>query len=346
MNSTHNAKRRFLIVSDRRGGNRKRLKARIGRSKTPMLILAALLILSAGQAVADCYFIGLREFQMAKGADPFQMGDLSPMIAMEPGRFYSLAPEHTDLITHGLAQLGRRYYIPQHLIGTDGHFTLRVMVVDRDLDTSDDLVLPLTEWRVSLMDTDFKSDTRRVALHSRPFNDDRPAQPNSMRLVFEVEKRDGRCGEDSAPGRMADAKHRRNNELKRLMTRVTHYDQPHLVGGWEYLPYRLPKINKAKRSSALEKAFNVAEANARELITLGQEIRELRDSPEFPEVWAAYAQLLERLTKQVIVIHFKDADGVRRKVVVPSLAFQDGWKGYLSAEFLPVVPENWGIAAQ
>ncbi len=314
------------------------------QSKT--LILAALLILSAGRAMADCHFVGLHEFQMAESADPFQIGDLSPMIALEPGRFYSLAPEHTDLVAHGLAQLGRRYYIPQHLIGADEHFPLRVMVVDRDADTPDDLVLPLTEWRVSLMDKDFKSTARRIALHSRPFTEDHPPQPNSMRLVFEVEKRDGRCGEDSAQGRVADANHRRDNELKRLMIRVTHYDQPHLVGGWEYLPYRLPRINLAKRSSAFENAFNVAETNAHELIALGHEIRELRDRPRFPEVWAAFARLLERLATQVMVVRFKDADGVRRKAVVPSLAFQEGWKSYLSAKFLPVVPEDWGIGAK
>jgi len=305
--------------------------------------MALSLTLPAAGAAADCFFIGLRKFEIAKGSDLFRSGDISPLIALEPGHFYPLAPQQMEQAPQGEAFPGQFYYIPRGLVDAQQQFSLRMMVLDRDKDTPDDLVLPLTQRLISLAAEHFDTDARRVSVSFMPFVDDVQPESNRMQFEFELRKRAGPCDEDTPEGRTADLGYRRQNELKRLLTRVVFYDQPHLVGGQEYLPYRTAQFKEHSQSTALAKAFDVASVNAAELIALGEEIRSVQGSPDFDDLWAEYVLLVQRLAQQQMIVQYMGREGALQSMSVPSLAFHGGWNNHAAGSPLPVLPEGWGI---
>lgn len=310
-----------------------------------MMLLAMLI----GTASADCYFISLRGFDIAKNPDVLLWGDLSPLIALEPGRFYPLTPERKDVVSssggHATNLQGHRYYIPQHLINDAGQFSLRMMVIDRDKDTGDDTLLPFREKLITLpAGKESAVNSNPVIVEYAPFADITPPQSNRMRFEFDLRSRTGDCDVSSGIGKKTDSQYRRHNELKRLLVRVVAYEQPALVGGREYLAYRLPEIKSHKLSDGLEKALDIADVNARELLELGSNIYDLRGNPGFYEVWEEYVLLIQHLYKQhIILLYDENKVQKRKRIKVPSLSFHPEWGSLVSRPDSVTPPDNWKI---
>ncbi len=307
------------------------------------VVLTSAFMLPVFPAAAACFFISLQEFHVDKAADPFSKGDFSPFIALEAGRNFPLAPARMAEAPHATRMEGRRYYIPRHLIDDAGRFSLRVMMLDHDKDTPDDLVLPLSERSIVLSDGEFEAGFRLVTVRFMPFADDLPTRSNAQRFTFEIQRESGPCASDSEAGRSEDRHLRHENELRRLWARIQSYGR-FSAGGPEYLPYRLNEVNKARMLSALASAFDVANVNARELIALGRELRELSDVTDFNRVWFEYTRLVRRLLAQKIPLRYRDENGAVKKSSAPSLAFHPVWKNLREVKELPVLPEEWGIA--
>ena len=325
----------------------RRIGVAMAHHRLSSLALLAGLALISSAAAAECFFVGLRGFEIEKNPDVLVWGDISPLIALEAGRFYSLAPERMGSISVNAGQVsglqGQLYYIPQALINGDGLFALRMMVVDPDKDTADDTLLPLSERSISLVADQFDTNARRVSVRFLPFADVFPPTSNAMRFEFEVRRRPGICDQDSEAGRAADLRLRQRNELQRLLVRVVAYEQPQLVGGREYLAYRRPQIKAKDRVYALERAFDVADVNARELVALGQEIFDLRNTPGFDEVWEEYTLLVQRLARTSIELQFKQGES-SMSTSVPSLAFHPKWKQLDHRADWQMFPQAWGIS--
>lgn len=309
-------------------------------------VLLAGLLAGAGSACADCFFVGLRGFSIEKNPDLLVWGELAPLLALEPGRFYPLAPHRMARLDAGSGRRddvqGQLYYIPQHLIDDERNFSLRLMVVDPDEDTADDTLLPLSERLVSLAPAAFATNSRRVTLAYRPFADLNPPTANPMTFGFELRRRPGLCDQDSDEGRAEDRLLRRQNEVRRLLVGVLVYEQPHLVGGREYRPYRLAEVKSRSSAGAVEKALDIADVNARELIDLGNEVRSLAGAPGFDELWEEYVSLVQRLAGQSLVVRYWK-DGTEQRMQLPSLRFHPDWEALDSAGERPVLPAAWGI---
>ena len=309
--------------------------------------LTLLLVLLSGTVTADCHFIGLRSFHIAKNPDVLLWGDLSPLIALEPGHFYPLTPERKDVVQtiHGRVDnlQSQRYYIPRHMINPEGYFSLRFMVIDRDKDTEDDTLLPLTEKLIQLpRDQAPGPNAHPVVVEYAPFADIYPDQPNQMRFEFEILSRPGDCDASSDAGKMADLQHRRQNELKRLLVRVVGFERPGLAGGREYLAYRQPELKSRKLPDGLEKARDVADVNTRELVALGSDLYNLRGTKGFPEVWEEYVLLVQRLYSQRISVLYNE-NGEQRRTELPSLSLHPGWANLGKQQVSEKLPEDWKI---
>ncbi len=307
------------------------------------VVLTSVFMLPGFPAAASCFFVSLREFHVAEGADPFGMGNFSPLIALEAGRVFPLAPARMAEAPHATQMEGRRYYIPRHLIDDAGRFSLRMTMIDHDKDTPDDLVLPLSERYIVLTNDKFEAGFRLVTVRFVPFSDEARTRSNAQWFKFEIERRNGPCDSDSEAGRAEDRRLRRENELQRLWAHVQSYER-FPAGGQEYLPYRVKMVEEANMLTALSSVFDVANVNARELIALGRGLRELTDVPDFNRAWVEYTRLVRRLLAQKIPMSYWDEKGVKKQSSAPSLAFHPGWKNLREVEELPVLPEKWGIA--
>ena len=86
------------------------------------LILTSIILISflVEVATANCYFIRLNGYHLSQRLDVFGWGELSPLIGLEAGEYYHLAPsgQHKIDISNGEAKnlQGELYYIPQNLI--------------------------------------------------------------------------------------------------------------------------------------------------------------------------------------------------------------------------------------
>ena len=305
--------------------------------------LTAILMLSAFPAVAACFFLSLREFHVAEAVDPFAKGNFLPLIALEAGRVYPLAPERMAEAPHATPMRGRQYYIPRHLIDDAGQFSLWMTMIDYDKDTPDDLVLPQSERSISLTDGKFEAGMKLVTLRFMPFADKLPPQSNAQQFTFEIERKNGACDPDSEAGLTADRRLRRENELVRLRAGIQFYDSCP-IGGQDYLPYRVRAVEKTRWSGALASAFDMARVNAQELLVLGRDLRELADTADFDKTWVEYTRLVERLLAQNIPLRYQDDSGTPKQSSAPSLAFHPAWKNLGAFGETPSLPENWGIA--
>jgi len=181
-----------------------------------------------------------------------------------------------------------------------------------------------------------------VTVQFMPFADKLPPQPNAQRFTFEIERRSGGCDTESEAGMAEDRRLRRENELRRLWAGVQFYDS-YPTGGQDYLPYRVNMVEKSRMPSALASAFDMARVNAQELLALGQDLRQLRDLPDFDKVWVEYTRLMHRLLAQEIPMRYRDDKGVKKQSSTPSLAFHPAWKNLKEVEGTPTLPESWGI---
>lgn len=292
------------------------------------LALVLILISSAHTAVADCFHIGLRGLKIGKNPDAFFWDKVSPLIGLEPGRFYSLAPEGLTSVSMSggkAGQLpGRYYYIPQHLISADNQFSLWLMVVDPDDKTADDTVLPAVERKISLDDKHFSMRHHLISLNIEAFTDAVAAIPNWLQFDLEVRRRAGECDKRSAEGAAMDREYRNRNEVKRLKDRVFHFDKPHLVGGREYRPYYRSSIREVKKVRAIPKAIAIARLNGTELIALGKEIRSLQGTQGYEELWDEYRLLAQRLGKQQFTIKYRQEEEPQQ-TFRPTLLMHPEW---------------------
>ena len=312
------------------------------------LILAIMITASffGKTAVADCYFSRLNGYHLTQVSDLFTWGDLSPLIGLEAGYYFNLAPsgQHIIDISGGKASnlQGELYYIPQNLIDKNNRFSLRIMVLDRDNDTADDLVLPLSERSISLAPASFVLDRLRVDAYFQPFGDMTTTKPrHEQSYQFEILREPQNCNMDTAEGRENDQRFRLENHLKRLSLRIKVYEEAFLSGGQEYLSYRVPVIKEYSLADALGIAETVAAVNSNELISLGTELEKLRNVKDFSKVWREYRRLVRRLLRQKITIYYRE-EKKHKKMEVPSLDFHPDWKKLTgSTGILP--PESWKI---
>lgn len=307
------------------------------------VIVSLVGLFTALPADAACYFLSLREFQVAEGADPFSKGDFMPFIALEPGRVYPLAPERMIEAPEGSLMEGRRYYLPRHLFEDQNRVVLWITLFDFDQDTPNDLILPQTGGSIRLDGEQFTRAGYLASVDFLPFTDIVPGKPNAQRFTFHIERTDGACDSDSTAGRAEDRRLRQENELRRLQARVQHY-QRYPVGGQEYHAYRVNRVQDNARPAALDKAFDLARGNALELIALGEALYRLRELRGYGLAWDEYRQLLQTLLEQTIPYRYRDEKGVRQQASVPSLAFHPAWRNLPNPEQLPELRPEWGIS--
>lgn len=310
------------------------------------IILTILLSLASVSTMADCHFIRLNGFEISQNPDVFFWSDLSPLIAIEAGHFYSLSPkglESTDTNSGKVKGLqGQLYYIPQHLIDDDNNFSLRMMVIDRDKDTPDDIILPLSKRKISLASETFTINSRRLTVYFRPFGDTSPPSGNEMTYQFEILKNSEVCNNNTATGRENDWRYRMENEFKRLQVLINNYEKDPLIGGHEFHFYRFSEIKKSKYSKALAAAMETAAINSSELISLGLEIKKLNEVKNFNKLWEEYTQLIQRLIGQNMTLKYKK-DAIWQKLQVPTLSFHPQWKQISSNASGLNPPKEWKI---
>ncbi|MEA3490493.1 MAG: hypothetical protein U9R27_01185 [Campylobacterota bacterium] len=311
-----------------------------------ILVLTLLISFFVKSVAADCYFIRLDGYHLTQGADVFSWGELSPLIGLEAGYYFHLSPRGQHIIDisrgrEGNLQ-GELYYIPQNLIDKDNNFSLRIMVLDRDNDTADDLVLPLNERSISLAPASFVLDRLRVDAYFQQFGDYTTTRPrNEQSYQFEILREPGDCSLDTARGRANDHRFRLENHLKRLHLHIKAYEEDFISGGQEYQSYRVPDIRGYSLADALDITEIIAAVNSSELISLGVELEKLRDVKNFPNVWREYKRLVRRLLRQKITIQYRE-EKIDKKMEVPSLDFHPDWEKLTgNAAILP--PESWKI---
>ena len=297
-------------------------------------------------AIANCYFIRLNGYSLTHRADVFSWGEFSPLIGLEAGDYYHLSPSGQNIIDINAGEVknlqGELYYIPQNLIDKNNQFSLRMTVLERDIDTSDDLVLPLSERSISLEPKSFILDSMRVNVPFQRFT--YPASStsqNEQSYQFEILRESQDCSPDMPQGRENDLNFRLQNKLKHLHLHIKHYQKPFLRGSHEYQSYRLPKIKEKSLAEALKITEAISTANARELILLGTTLEKLRHFKNFKTVWRDYWYLTKNLLGEKITIEYME-EKEWKKMEVPSLRFHTDWKDLAkSTAILP--PKHWDI---
>ncbi len=193
------------------------------------------------------------------------------------------------------------------------------MVLERDNDTADDLVLPFNERFIPLTPTSFVLDRLRVDVYFQQFGEFTTTRPrNEQSYQFEIFRELGECSLDTAKGRANDQRFRSENHLKRLYLRIKVYEEAFLRGGQEYQSYRVPNIRGYSLEEALDLTETIATLNSNELVSLGVELEKLRDVKNFSNVWREYKRLVQRLLKRKITIEYVE-DKKKKEREVPSL---------------------------
>ncbi len=312
------------------------------------LILTFIILVSflAEVATANCYFIRLNGYHLSQRLDVFGWGELSPLIGLEAGEYYHLAPrgQHKIDISNGEAKnlQGELYYIPQNLIDKNNQFSLKMMVIERDEDSPDDLVLPLRERSISLTSESFFLDSLRTDLSFQPFDDTVTNIPqNKQSYQFEIIRDSRNCSLNTAEGEANDLRFRLQNELKQLHLHIKFYEEAFLSGGHEYEFYKLPMIQKNSLSDALSIAGTIASVNSSELISLGVTLQKLSKVENFSNVWREYMYLVRRLLGQKITIKYIE-EKKWGKMEVPSLRFHPEWEK-LPGGIGILPPKKWKI---
>ncbi len=297
-------------------------------------------------ATANCYFIRLNGYHLTQRADLFSWGELSPLIGLEAGDYFHLSPPGQNMINISNGETenlqGELYYIPQNLIGKDNQFSLRMTVIERDIDTADDLVLPLSERSISLEPKLFILDSMRfnVAFHRFTYSDT-SASENEQSYQFEILRESKDCSPDTSKGRENDLHFRLQNKLKQLHLHIKYYKEAFLRGSHEYQSYRVPLIKEESFSDALKRAEATAAANVRELISLGTTLDKLRHVENFKNVWRDYWYLIKQLLEEKITMEYRE-EKEWKKIDVPSLKFHSDWNSLTkSTAILP--PKSWNI---
>ena len=310
-----------------------------------VLIPFMLLVGFLGNTVAaDCHFIRLNSYSMTQGQDVFSWGELSPMIGLKVGQFYHLTPSGMISTKYGKVNKdyqGELYYIPQSLIDTNDMFTLRMIVVERDEDSKDDLVLPYRERSISLAPELFNASTRRVEVFFQPFNEDGINPRNEQSYKFDILKNSEDCSLVTVNGRTNDSRYRLQNQLKHIRLHIKFYKRAFLDGGREYKCYRSPDIERQNLQQALDLAHIYASVNSNELISLGSKLKKLQGTENFSTVWNEYEWLVQSLYNDEIIVRYTE-DKKWKEIKVPSLSFHLKW-GDKNVTAGMTLPKKWKI---
>jgi len=315
--------------------------------KHRLILIPVLMIGLLGElALANCYFIRLNGYHFDHGFDVFSWGEISPLIALDAGDYYNLSPSGQDRIdiAHGESKNleGELYYIPKSLINNK-QFSLKMMVVERDTDTPDDLVLPMSERSISFSKEAFLMDSMRTDISFHPFADPvTQTAKNKQRYRFEIIRDDGNCNTDTVEGKANDQRFRLQNRLKQLYLHVKLYEKAFLSGGQEYGSYHIPTIKENSFSDAVNIAESIATVNSNELIKLGMSLEKLDKVENFKSVWREYIYLVRRLLRQHITIQYLE-EKKYKEVKVPSLRFHPDWKKFNDHKAV-MPPERWNIS--
>lgn len=311
-----------------------------------ILIFIVFISFLVEMATANCYFIRLNGYHIDQRFDVFGWGELSPLIGLETGEYFNLSPHGQDIIdiANGKAKnlQGELYYIPQNMIDKNNQFSLKMMVIERDTESTDDLVLPLSERSISLVPKSFVMDSLRTDVSFQTFGDPTATIPQyKQSYQFEILRDSQDCSPDTAEGRSNDLYFRLENRLKQLHLHILHYEKKFLSGGQEYKSYRIPNVQEKSFSKALNIAQTIASINSAELISLGMRLEKLSEVENFKNVWREYRYLVQRLLKQKITfLYAKEKKWT--KMEVPSLRFHPDWKN-LSKGTGILPPEHWKI---
>ncbi|MBL4876637.1 MAG: hypothetical protein JKY10_09115 [Cohaesibacteraceae bacterium] len=302
-----------------------------------LLVVSIAVLLKPAMAEAACTFISLKKFTTERYSDPFSRGDFVPMIALEAGQFYPLAPDYKLEAPHDSLMLGRSYYIPQHLFGDKDSFSLSVMMLDLDGDTDDDLVLPPTTRHVP-------ANTGEIVVGFAPFDDSGNRRTNRQKFTFEVIRKPGICDELSKAGHNMDRSMRQQNDLLALHTRILFYDKAVPIGGQDYQPYYKSRIQGKTRAKLLRHAFGIATTNARELLAFGETLKGFENAPGYDRIWSDYSKLIQRLALDKMELRYRDAAGNTLKIRKPSLVFHSGWNSDFPDAKRLTLPQAWNIS--
>ena len=313
------------------------------------LILTSIILMSFLVEVvsANCYFIRLNGYHLSQRLDVFGWGELSPLIGLEAGEYFHLSPHGQSKIniSNGKAKdlQGELYYIPQNLIDKQNQFSLKMMVIERDTESPDDLVLPLREKFISLTSESFFMDSLKIDLAFEPFDDTVVNTPkNKQSYQFEILRDSRNCSSDTTEGQENDLRFRLQNKLKQLHLHIKHYEEAFLSGGHEYQSYRLPeKIREASLADALDISRTIATINSSELISLGVTLEKFNKVENFSNVWREYMYLVQRLLGQKITFEYME-EKKWKKMEVPSLRFHPDW-GKLPSSIGILPPKHWKI---
>ena len=298
-------------------------------------------------ATANCYFIRLNGYNISQRLDVFSWGELSPLIALETGDYYNLSPPGKNKIdiTNGEAKnlQGELYYIPQNLIDKNNQFSLKIMVIERDEESPDDLVLPVRERSISLTSELFFLDSLRINLSFEAFDDIVDNTPlNKQSYQFEILRDSQNCSLNTAEGEANDLRFRSQNKLRKLHLHIKHYEESFLSGSHEYQSYRLPKkISKKSLKNALDISRTIATINANELISLGTTLEKFNKVENYSNIWREYMYLVRQLLGQKITIEYMK-EKKWEIMEVPSLRFHPNWEKLSGGtDILP--PKNWKV---
>ncbi|MBK5971315.1 hypothetical protein Thiosp_03358 [Thiorhodovibrio litoralis] len=302
-------------------------------------------LLSTGPVFAQdaaCHWIRLTGLEVGQTADFLSWGDYLPLIALEPGEFYSLlhGTEPSVELAAGRQHVidGHWYYVPEHLINV-GTMTLRFMLLDRDQGTDDDLVLPMRSHVVRLDQSFSKSGPLQFEIPELFVVDDQLKKSNAMRFRFELRRVPGHCG-SGADAAAENTRYRRENRVHHLRTRTfSYFDDPVIAG-------RETKLFVDEKTTDAAAAFEIARRNLHELLTLGREIERLEGTQGFDELRFEFARLIATLKERRLQFSRVEQDGDERTTVwvsVPALASEPEWKQVLTDAVIESIPASWQV---
>lgn len=302
------------------------------------------MLLVSGTAIAEqshCHWIRLNGLYIEHSPDFLARGDYLPLIGLEPGELYSLlsgSEEAIELPSKREREIdGQWYYVPAHLIDRQ-EMTLKVMVLDRDEDTDDDLVLPMRSHVVRIDQGFSPSGRMQIDVSEVYVLDDQTTKSNEVRFRFELQRRPGPCSLEGPDAAAADSANRKANKVRHLRTRIFRYfEEPVLAG-------REAKLFVDNETSNAATAYEIARRNLHELRTLGREVERLEGAEGFDDLRHDFGKLIARLREKRLAFTIVEADGGKHRKIpatAPVLASDPEWKRFIADAFIEPLPERW-----
>ncbi len=214
------------------------------------------------------------------------------------------------------------------------------MLIDRDEDTDDDLVLPMRRHSIRLDGEFSRSERLQIEIPESYVLDDRSPKINRMRFRFELQRKPGLCGPEQSLGAAADSAYRKENRLHHLRTRIFRYFETPVIAGREAKLF----VDYATRDA--ETAYGIAQQNLHELLTLGREVEQLEGVVGFDELRQEFGKLIAVLQNKRLTFTVVEKTGESRRqvsVAAPALTSDPGWKQFVADAIIEPIPERWQL---